>query len=155
LGGLKMRSKIEHQAWRSVQSQGGTKQLPAQKLVDFLKDKKSINLKPGSSPSGAVSVNLNDLLPDFLSKKLKEGFENFDYKMSGFINENALLYGVETRTSCPIRVTRNSETLESLSHQGLYPCGEGAGYAGGITSAACDGVRVAEQIIKKISNLSF
>jgi len=154
LGGLKMRSQIEHAAWKSVQLLGGTKQLPAQKLIDFLKDKKSEKLNPGSSPSGAISVNLNELLPDFLSKKLKEGFEKFDHKMSGFINENAVLYGVETRTSCPIRVTRNSETLESLSHRGLYPCGEGAGYAGGITSAACDGVRVAEQIIKNISNLS-
>lgn len=154
LGGLKLRSEIEHQAWKTVQAHGGNKQLPAQRLVDFLTDKTSDKLIPGSSPSGALSVNLNEVLPEFLTKKLKEGFEKFEHKMSGFINDQAMLYGVETRTSCPIRVTRNSDTLESLSHRGLYPCGEGAGYAGGITSAACDGVRVAEQIIKVISGLS-
>ena len=72
--------------------------------------------------------------------------------MKGFIHSKAMLHGIESRTSCPIRITRNPETLESTSHSGLYPTGEGAGYAGGITSAACDGIRVAEAIVEKVSS---
>ena len=71
--------------------------------------------------------------------------------MRGFIDDNAKLYGVESRTSCPLRVTRDQETLESVSHKGLYPCGEGAGYAGGITSAACDGINCAEKVFESLS----
>ena len=73
-------------------------------------------------------------------------FENFERNMKGFIHPDALLVGVESRTSCPLRITRDKETLQSVSHRGLYPTGEGAGYAGGITSAACDGILVAEKI---------
>ena len=70
--------------------------------------------------------------------------------MPGFMDANAQLYGMETRTSCPIHVTRDQHSLESISHSGLFPCGEGAGYAGGITSAACDGVKVADKIFEKL-----
>ena len=70
--------------------------------------------------------------------------------MKGFISEDAIFYGVESRTSCPLRVTRDPETLESISHRGLYPCGEGAGYAGGITSAACDGIDCADKIYDQL-----
>jgi len=86
-----------------------------------------------------------------MTETLLEGLENFNSKMSGFISEEAQFYGVESRTSCPIRISRDKASFESLSHQGLYPCGEGAGYAGGITSAACDGVNVAEAIAEKFS----
>jgi uncharacterized FAD-dependent dehydrogenase len=85
-----------------------------------------------------------------MTEKLKEGFENFNKSMKGYLSSEAQLYGIESRTSCPIRVTRHEDTLQSLSHAGLYPTGEGAGYAGGITSAACDGVRVAEKIIDSL-----
>ena len=74
--------------------------------------------------------------------------------MRGFIHEEAKVYGIESRTSCPLRVTRNEETLQSVSHFGLYPCGEGAGYAGGITSAACDGIRCADKIFENLSSQS-
>jgi uncharacterized FAD-dependent dehydrogenase len=149
-GGLQLRRTLEQKAFAAVQIAGGTKQLPAQKLLDFLNHKKSSDLK-GSSPSGMVSVRLDELLPENIVKSLREGFESFQKSMPGFVSENATLYGVESRTSCPIRVTRHEEDLQSLSHAGLYPCGEGAGYAGGITSAACDGIRVAEQIAQSLS----
>jgi len=75
--------------------------------------------------------------------------------MKGFISDRAQFYGVESRTSCPLRVTRNEESLQSISHPGLYPCGEGAGYAGGITSAACDGIKIADQIAKELRSAAL
>ncbi len=87
-------------------------------------------------------------------EKLRAGLLDFDKKMKGYLSPDAYLFGVETRTSCPIRVTRDSLSLQSLSHKGLYPCGEGAGYAGGITSAACDGIKVAEKIFEGMNNIS-
>lgn len=149
-GGLKLRRQIETAAFAAVQKAGGTKQLPAQKVKDFLNGKLTTEFGKNSSPSGVVSIRLDLLIPEFIREKLKEGIREFDKRMPGFVSDQAILFGVETRTSCPIRVTRHEETLESVSHQGLYPCGEGAGYAGGITSAACDGIRVADQIATRI-----
>lgn len=144
-GGMKLRDSIEHAAFRAVQDAGGTRQLPAQRLVDFLSGEKGPVL-PTSSPSGVVPARLDQILPDELSARLREGLVQFQRRMPGFVSENAQLHGVESRTSCPVRVTRHAETFESLTIAGLYPSGEGAGYAGGITSAAVDGVRVAEAI---------
>ncbi len=144
-GGMKLRRDIETKAFKSVQAAGGTKQLPAQKITDFIKNKAGATI-PGSSPSGVVGVNLQTLLPKKVNQFLLKGLENFDTKMKGFVIDQAQFYGVETRTSCPIRVTRDEESLQSVSHKNLYPTGEGAGYAGGITSAACDGIDVAEKI---------
>ncbi len=149
-GGMELRRKIETDAYQAVQKTGGTKQLPAQRLTDFFSGKLQDPL-PGSSPSGTVPVRLDQLLPSFMSSRIKEGLEIFNKNMKGFVSENSQLYGVETRTSCPIRVTRDPETLESVSHRGLYPCGEGAGYAGGITSAACDGIAISEKICAQIA----
>ncbi len=150
LGGLKLRKKLEKHAFESVQQAGGNKQLPGQMLVDFMQ-KKSSKVIPGSSPSGVIATRLDQLLPDFMYSRIKKSLEKFDRNMKGFISENVQLYGVESRTSCPLRVTRDEVTLQSVSHAGLYPCGEGAGYAGGITSAACDGIRVAEAIVSNLS----
>lgn len=151
LGGMKLRKELETRAYNSVQQAGGTKELPAQNLVSFLTENKNKNtIKNTSSPSGVKPIMLNQLLPDFMYKKIKEGLETFNKNMRGFITDESILYGVESRTSCPLRVTRDPETLESTSHKGLYPCGEGAGYAGGITSAACDGINCADQIIKQL-----
>ena len=144
-GGLKMRRKIETDAFKAVQAAGGTKELPAQNMMDFMKARLGPVTK-GSSPSGAIAVRLDQLLPDFIRDRVIEGFNTFNKSMKGFITADAQIFGIESRTSCPIRVTRNDESLQSLSHEGLYPAGEGAGYAGGITSAACDGVRIAEKI---------
>ncbi len=148
-GGLKFRRELEERAHQSVRDQGGLKELPAQKLEDFLSGKIS-PVQKHSSPSGAKPVRLDQVLPPFLTEKLRVGFLDFHKKMSGFVSNQAQVFGVETRTSCPVRITRDPITLESISHQGLYPAGEGAGYAGGITSAACDGIRIAETLVDKL-----
>jgi uncharacterized FAD-dependent dehydrogenase len=152
-GGMKLRRELETKAFQSVQNAGGTRELPVQNLMDFLQGTKKTaarNILPGSSPSGALAVRLDELLPSGIRDRLREGLQSFNSNMKGFISEDAQVYGVETRTSCPVRVTRDNNSLESVSHQGLYPAGEGAGYAGGITSAACDGIRIAEKIIEKL-----
>lgn len=125
--------------------------MPAQTVEDFLKGKKGEVLK-SSSPSGAAPVNFNEILPQSLTEPLKNSLSFFEKRMPGFSGKEAMLHGVESRTSCPIRVDRDKETHESLSHKGLYPTGEGAGYAGGITSAAVDGIRIAESIASLLSS---
>lgn len=147
-GGLKMRKGLERAALASVREAGGTKELPAQKLGDFIAGRLG-SVNKGSSPSGAVGARLDQILPAWMVKFLLEGLERFERNMKGFAAEEAQFYGVESRTSCPIRVTRDDRSLESVSHANLYPAGEGAGYAGGITSAACDGVRIAERIAER------
>lgn len=152
-GGLKFRRELETKAYQSVQTHVAKNSLPeklkhaipAQRVVDFLKGKDGPAL-PTSSPSGVVPVRLDQILPKDLTDRLRHSLEQFNSKMKGFISEDAQFHGVESRTSCPVRITRSSEDFESVSHFGLYPAGEGAGYAGGITSAACDGVRIADQI---------
>ncbi|MFZ3231199.1 MAG: FAD-dependent oxidoreductase [Pseudobdellovibrio sp.] len=153
LGGMKLRRELETNAFKAVQSAGGTKELPTQSLTSFLNKSAKNFLKPTSSPSGVKAIRLDELLPNFMFQKIKEGLEKFNLNMKGFITEDAQLYGVESRTSCPLRVTRDSETLESLSHRGLYPCGEGAGYAGGITSAACDGINCADKVFELLKSV--
>ncbi|MCB0349654.1 MAG: hypothetical protein KDD38_00630, partial [Bdellovibrionales bacterium] len=124
-GGLKFRQDLEERAFQMVQARGGTKEIPVQKLTDFMSNKMGEAL-PSSSPSGVTGVALHELLPATLYSSLKSGIEKFGSNMKGFMSEQAQLHGVESRTSCPIRVTRNPNTLESISHTGLYPCGEGA-----------------------------
>lgn len=157
-GGMRLRRDLETKAFQAVSAGSSdpllTKALPAQKLSDFFAAKKSETLPKGSSPSGAKPVRLDEILPSWMRDKIKEGLEVFDRSMKGFLSEEAVLYGVESRTSCPVRITRDPETLESTSHHGLYPCGEGAGYAGGITSAACDGIRIAESIVQDLLSTS-
>lgn len=148
-GGLKLRRELEQRAYLAAKEAGGTKELPAQKLLDFAAGKSGAVLK-GSSPSGAVPVRLDQIIPEEMRSRILNSLERFERNMKGFLNENAQLYGVESRTSCPVRVTRSDDTLESVSHAGLYPAGEGAGYAGGITSAACDGIKIAEKIVEQI-----
>lgn len=149
-GGLKWRDFLEQKAFGAVQSSGGSKELPAQKVTDFLRSRKG-KLDKHSCPSGATAVDFNTILPNFISDNLKEAFDSFGKKMKNFIHEDVQLFGVESRTSCPVRIVRDKDSLESTSHPGLFPTGEGAGYAGGITSAAVDGIRVAEKIFEKYS----
>jgi len=148
--GLQFRRELEARAFALVREAGGTRELPAQGLTDFL-DQKVGDLRPGSSPSKAVPAPLHSILPAQMYSRLVTGLESFAKKMPEFMSPEAQLYGVESRTSCPIRVTRDPEKLQSLSHKGLYPCGEGAGYAGGITSAACDGIKIADKIIDQVT----
>lgn len=150
-GGLEFRRELETQAKLKVEKAGGTKEIPVQTALDFFKSKPGKSL-PSSTPSGVVPVALHEILPEWLCKKLREALEVWEAKMPGFLGPEAQLHGVESRTSCPVRVTRDAVTLESVSHPGLYPTGEGAGYAGGITSAAVDGIRVAEAIVAKMSS---
>lgn len=147
-GGMKLRRELEARAFEAVRAAGGTKELPAQKLGDFVAGRAGPVIK-GSSPSGALAARLDEVLPKELANRIRQSMGRFERNMRGFASEEAQLYGVESRTSCPVRVTRGNETLESVSHSGLFPAGEGAGYAGGITSAACDGVCIADKIAEK------
>lgn len=153
--GMQLRESIERRAFESVTERQGGHRLAAQKLKDFMVGKKgSEGSLSGSCPSGAQAVNFHEILPAFMTEGLLEGLASFDKKMPGFISSSpalneAILYGVESRTSCPLRVDRHPVSYESLSHLGLFPAGEGAGYAGGITSSAVDGVEIAERIFQQ------
>ncbi len=143
--GLKWRREIEKRGHDMVVKNGGTKELPAQAVKDFLVGRLGTKL-PTSCPSGVIATRLDELMDKNLTRALRAGLELFEEWMPGFIHEQGQLHGVESRTSCPLRIPRDPESYQSISHPGLYPSGEGAGYAGGITSAACDGIAVAEAI---------
>ncbi len=133
---------------------GGNYKAPVQLVGDFMKDRVSSKLGQvvPSYTAGYEFKELKNCLPDYVVEALKEGIANFDKKIKGYANEDAVLTGIETRTSAPVRLNRN-ETLESTNVCGLYPTGEGAGFAGGIISAAVDGIKVAEHIIQKFDVL--
>lgn len=124
---------------------------PAQKISDFMNGRVSSRLNPSSYPSGLRSCNMNELLPDFVSASLKKGFALFDRKIKGFISSEAMLVGLESRTSSPVRIPRDGVTLQHPQLKNLYPCGEGAGYAGGITSSAMDGINTARRLAFNLS----
>lgn len=116
---------------------------PAQRMTDFVRGKLSYDLPRSSYAPGLISSPLHFWLPKFVSNRLKQGFEHFGRTSRGFLTSEATMIGVETRTSSPVRILRDSETLQHVGVEGLFPCGEGAGYAGGIVSAAVDGERCA------------
>lgn len=118
---------------------GNCLKAPAQRMRDFTEGKMSKNLPPSSYIPGLIEARIDQLLPDFISERLKRGFLDFGRKAKGFLTNEAVLIGLESRTSSPIRIPRNKETMEHIEISGLYPAGEGAGYAGGIVSAAIDG----------------
>lgn len=145
LKGIYFQKELEEKAYEL----GGKKyHAPVQRVEDFLHNRRSDkigSLKPSYRP-GITLSNLNEILPHFVSQTLKEGILYFDTKLKGFANPDAILTGVETRSSSPVKIPRN-EKLQS-NYSGLYPCGEGAGYAGGIMTAAMDGIKVAKEILK-------
>jgi uncharacterized FAD-dependent dehydrogenase len=143
LGGLQFQQVIEQKACDMA---GGSQKAPAQRLLDFVENRLSRDLPDCSYTPGLVSVNMHDLFPNFISKRLVEGFKDFDRKMRGFLTNDAVIVGPESRTSSPVRIPRDRETFVHPEVAGLYPCGEGAGYAGGIMSAAIDGRKIAESI---------
>ena len=146
LAGMYFQQNLEEKAFILG---GSNYYAPIQRVQDFLENKKSTfigNVKPTYLP-GVTLSNLNDILPDFVSTTLKEGIIYFNSKLSGFANPDSLLTGVETRSSSPIRIIRNSLLQSNIEN--VYPCGEGAGYAGGIMSASVDGIKCALQIINK------
>lgn len=140
---LDFQRAIEQKAF----SAGGGKQVaPAQRMTDFVAGKVSRDLPSNSYKPGTKSVELSELLPGFVSRALKAALPVFGQKMKGYYTDEALLVGVESRTSSPIRIPRNKETLQHPQVRGLFPCGEGAGYAGGIVSAAIDGINCIDKI---------
>ena len=140
---LRFQEQLEQLCWQ----QGNMRQTaPSQRMVDFTQKKLSYDLPPSSYSPGLISSPLHFWLPPFISERLSKGFQLFGKSSKGFLTNEAVMIAVETRTSSPIRIIRNSETLQHITIEGLYPCGEGAGYAGGIVSAAMDGERCAEAV---------
>lgn len=147
LWGMEFQRYYEHLAYVIG---GGNYHAPIQLVGDFMEDrvsKKIGSIKPTYKP-GYEFAMLSNCLPPYVIASLKEGLYNFDKKITGFMNRDAVMTGIETRTSAPVRITRNEE-FQSISLKGLYPAGEGAGFAGGIISAAVDGIKTAEKIMKK------
>jgi len=124
---------------------------PAQRVTDFVTNKLSVGLPDVSYSPGAESYMLNDLLPPFIAKSLQKAFVLFDKKMKGFYTNEAVILAVESRTSSPVRIPRNKDTFEHEVIKGLYPCGEGSGYTGGITSSALDGINCANALSKTLA----
>ena len=143
LAGLEFQKAIEQKAWHLA---GQTQKVPAQRMVDFTQNKVSTTIPKTSYVPGTTSVEMGQVFPKFLSQILREGFTEFGKSMKGYLTNEAILHAPESRTSSPVRIPRNADTLEHLQIKGLYPCGEGAGYAGGIISAAIDGEKCALMI---------
>ena len=146
LAGMYFQEDLEHKAYILG---GANNNAPVQRVEDFLNNVPSTKIGsviPSYKP-GYTLCNLNDILPEFISSTLKEGILSFDKKLKGFANPDAILTGVETRSSSPVTIVRNEDLMSNI--EGIYPCGEGAGYAGGITSSAVDGIKVAIKIIEK------
>jgi uncharacterized FAD-dependent dehydrogenase len=127
---------------------GNTQTAPAQRVVDFVEKKVSTSLLDTSYQPGLVSVELREVLPEQIAFRLQEGLKSFGKKMKGYFTNEAQLIGVESRTSSPVSIPRDKITYEHVQIKGLFPCGEGAGYAGGIMSAAMDGERCAEKLVE-------
>lgn len=134
---LEFQQNVEKACWSAA---GKTQKVPAQRLLDFISGEASKDLPTTSYQPGIVSVNLHDVLPGFIVQSLREAFLVFGKKMKGYLTNDAIIHAPESRTSSPVSIPRNPETLMHNDVEGLYPCGEGAGYAGGILSAAVDGM---------------
>ena len=143
---MEFQEQLEKQCWM----QGNRRQTaPAQRMADFVNNRLSGSLPKSSYQPGLISSPLHFWMPPFITTRLQQGFRQFGRQSHGFLTNEAIIIGVETRTSSPVRIVRNPETLQHIRLEGLYPCGEGAGYAGGIVSAAIDGERCAENLAEK------
>ena len=149
LAGMEFQKAIEQNAWHLA---GQTQKVPAQRMVDFTQNKTSIDIPKTSYVPGTTSVEMGQVFPGFLSQIMREGFKEFGKTMRGYLTNDAILHAPESRTSSPVRIPRDNETLEHLQIKGLYPCGEGAGYAGGIISAAIDGEKCALKIAEILNH---
>lgn len=141
---LNFQSEIEQLAFEAG---GGNLVAPAQRMIDFVENRLSIDLPKNSYLPGVKSVMLDNILPDFVAQSLRSALPLFGKKMKGYYTNEAILVGVESRTSSPVRIPRDKETLQHPQITGLFPCAEGAGYAGGIVSAAIDGINCANAIL--------
>ena len=152
MAGLRFQEDIEKKAFTISKAKASGKELPAMTVGEFLSGELNEDELPNSScPSKLVKTDIREIFPDFINNHLRAGLLEFNRKLKDFSSDDALLIAPETRTSAPITILRDKSTLESVSHKGLYPAGEGAGYAGGITSAAVDGIKIAESIVKFLS----
>lgn len=147
---LAWQEKVEHLSWEQGAKVSGQPQsaiAPAQRLKDFVEGRPSSSLPPTSYLPGCVPSRLDQWLPGIIGKGLRQGFRDFDRKYPGFLTNDAVILGVESRSSSPVRIPRDKETMQAFAQDGsllpIYPCGEGAGYAGGITSSALDGINAA------------
>ncbi|NNC83997.1 MAG: FAD-binding protein, partial [Flavobacteriales bacterium] len=149
LAGMHFQASVEKRAWKLA---GETQTAPAQRLNDFVHGRVSSDLPDCSYYPGITSVDLGLVLPERIHRALQSAFKQFGKKMPAYLTNEAVVVATESRTSSPIRIPRDKETLQHVDIQGLYPCGEGAGYAGGIVSAAIDGQRCVQAIVKQIGN---
>ncbi len=145
-GNLKVMKFQEDIERRFYDESDGTQNAPAQRMIDFVEGRDSRDLPSTSYAPGIHPARIDRLLPPFIARRLQQGFREFGKKSKGFLTNEATLIGAETRTSSPVRIPRDKETLRHIELEGLYPCGEGAGYAGGIVSAAIDGERCADAV---------
>ena len=147
LAGLEFQKSIEQKAWHLG---GESQKVPAQRMVDFTKNQVSSEIPKTSYVPGTTSVEMGAVFPGFLSQILREGFTEFGKSIKGYLTNEAILHAPESRTSSPVRIPRDSISFEHLQIKGLYPCGEGAGYAGGIISAAIDGEKCAVKVFESL-----
>jgi uncharacterized FAD-dependent dehydrogenase len=148
LAGMEFQKNIEQKAWHLA---GETQKVPAQRMMDFTQSKISSSLPKTSYVPGTTSVELGQVFPGFITQTLRQGFVDFGKSMKGYLTNEAILHAPESRTSSPVKIPRDSITLEHVQIKGLYPCGEGAGYAGGIISAAIDGEKCAIKIAESLA----
>jgi len=148
---LNFQKSVEKACWEAA---GKSQRVPAQRLIDFIEGSVSKDLPKTSYHPGIVSVDLNEILPSLLSERLRKAFIIFGKKMKGYYTNEAVIHAPESRTSSPVLIPRDINTLSHVTINGLYPCGEGAGYAGGIMSAAIDGINCVDAILKKHSEVS-
>ena len=142
---LRFQQEIEQLAFTTG---GGNLVAPAQRMVDFVEGRISNDLPKNSYLPGTKSINLDEILPNWIAGRLRKALPVFGQKMKGYYTNEAILVGVESRTSSPVKIPRDKETLQHPQVAGLFPCGEGAGYAGGIISAAIDGINCAVAALK-------
>jgi uncharacterized FAD-dependent dehydrogenase len=147
MAGIEFQKELEREAWKNG---GHTQRAPAQRLADFVAGASSPNLPKVSYFPGVTVSPLHSWLPKSIGRRLREGFRLFGQIMNGYLTNEAVILGVESRTSSPVRIPRDPDLFEHVRIKGLYPCGEGSGYTGGIVSSAVDGMRTAEAIAKKI-----
>ena len=145
---MKLQQDLERRFFAEA---GNSFNAAAQRMTDFVAGRPSKSLLPTSYAPGIHPARVDLLLPPFISDRLRRGFEDFGRKRKGFLTDRAQVIGLESRTSSPVRVIRDSETLQHIRIRNLYPAGEGAGYAGGIVSAAIDGIRCIDSFIKTMS----
>ena len=149
---MEYQEALERMCWQQGLQNGGKGQTaPAQRMADFVKGRLSYDLPQTSYTPGVVASPLHFWMPKEIASRLQKGFDYFGKQRKGFLTNEALMIGVETRTSAPVRILRDNETLQHVTIEGLFPAGEGAGYAGGIVSAGVDGERVADMVAEKIN----